>query len=134
MDIEAKLKSIVAPNGTNLYEHFLNTIGKLVQDHPENAYDAFEEFSHFVKSSGYKYDDTTNYRDSNRLREGWEDLGPFLNKMKDYFVSISILKSQIFNPINLPYQWLTKSRDTFRSKVRRMKKLRRVTQSDMFQT
>ena len=88
MEIETKLKSIVAADGSTLYEHLLNTIGKLVQDHPKNAYEAFEEYSDFVKTTKYKYYDTANFRDSSKLRDSWDELAPYITKMREYFVGL----------------------------------------------
>ena len=87
MDIEEKLKSIQGSNGNNLYEHLLNTIGKIVQDHPNNAYQVFEEFSHFVKQNSYKYNETKNYLQSDRLREKYADIQPYLEQISQYLVS-----------------------------------------------
>ena len=91
MDIEDKLKSIKDLSGVNLYEHLLNTIGKLVQDHPSNAYEVFEEFSHFVKQNGYKYNDTKNYAESNRIRDKSAEISEYLEKISVYLVIFSMI-------------------------------------------
>lgn len=87
MEIEEKLKAIQDQKGNNLYEHLLNTIGKLVQDHPNNAYEVFEEYSHFVKQNNYKYNDTKNYLSGNKIQEKYSDVQEYLQSMSQYFVS-----------------------------------------------
>jgi len=86
MDIEEKLKGIVDAQGNSLYEHILNTIGKLVQDHPKNAYEVFEEFSLHVKQTGYKYNDTKNYSGSCRIWDNYPELAEYFDTISQYFV------------------------------------------------
>ena len=87
MDIEEKLRGIKGKDGTNLYEHFANIIGKIVQDHPKNAYQIFEEYSHFIKQNNYNFTSNENYVDAYMLREKITEIQENLDKAAKYFVS-----------------------------------------------
>lgn len=86
MDVEDKLKTLKGPDGSNLYEHFANIIGKIVQDHPKNAYEVFEQYSHYIKQNKYNYTSNENYVDAYKLREKYSEVEEELEKAAKYFV------------------------------------------------
>jgi len=85
MDIEDKLKSLKGPDGSNLYEHFANIIGKIVQDHPKNSYEIFEQYSHYIKQKKYNYTSNENYVDAYKLREKFAEVEDELDKCARYY-------------------------------------------------
>lgn len=85
MDVEDKLKTLKGPDGSNLYEHFANIIGKIVQDHPKNAYEVFEQYSHYIKQNKYNYTSNENYVDAYKLREKYSEVEEELEKAAKYF-------------------------------------------------
>ena len=82
MDIEEKLKTMKTSQGVSLYDHLLNTLGRLAETHPRNPLGSFEEHSQFVRDTGYHYADGRNYRDADgRMYKGQEE---YLNKTAKY--------------------------------------------------
>jgi len=83
MDIEEKLKTMKTSQGVSLYDHLLNTLGRLAETHPRNPLGSFEEHSQFVRDTGYHYADGRNYRDADgRMYKGQEE---YLNKTAKYW-------------------------------------------------
>lgn len=85
MEVEDKLKSLKGSDGSNIYEHFANIIGKIVQDHPKNAYEIFEQYSHYIKQNKYNYTSNENYVDAYKLREKYDEVEQELEKAAKYF-------------------------------------------------
>jgi hypothetical protein len=92
-DIKDFLKKQSSKDGEqNLFEHLTNVLGKILLDNPKNAYDAFENLSHEVKDSGYKYKDHSAFENQPRLREnyqeiaGWAENARKLLDVRNYFI------------------------------------------------
>jgi hypothetical protein len=51
MDVNLKdyLNSVKGSGDRNLYKHLSDVLAKLLLDNPENSFDVFEDYSHFVK-------------------------------------------------------------------------------------
>jgi Radial spokehead-like protein len=58
----------------NLYDHLSNVFAKILLDHPQNAYESFEEISHEVKKHKYNFADPKTYDNTNLIREKFSEV------------------------------------------------------------
>lgn len=86
MNIEDKLRSITDDKGVNLYDHLMNTLAKMLNDHPQNPYELFENYSVNVKQLGFQYNDIKNFEMETKLRDSYEDVQEYLESFAQYFV------------------------------------------------
>lgn len=69
----------------NLYDHLSNVFAKILLDHPQNAYEAFEEISHDVKKHKYNFADPKTYDNTNLIREKFSELKTHVNQSRKLF-------------------------------------------------
>lgn len=63
--------------GQDLHEHLCNILGKILLDNPKNAFEAFEDYSHIVKQSGFSYKDPLKGDTKQYFRENYEEIKKF---------------------------------------------------------
>ena len=67
----------------NLYKHLSDVLAKILLDNPENSFDIFEDYSHFVKQIDYDFKKNDQLIDNaDRLREKNGELSSYLEKAK----------------------------------------------------
>lgn len=84
MEIEERLKSIKSQEGTSLYDHLVNVLGRLAEANPINPVRSFDEHSQFVRESKYNYTDVKNYRNADGRRD--KGHSAYLDKTAKYMV------------------------------------------------
>lgn len=66
----------------NLYEHLTNILGKILLENPKNAFDVFENYSHEIKETGYKYNDPSAFESKSKNRENYEEIKDWAEKTR----------------------------------------------------
>ena len=81
--IQHYISEVKGTGDRNLYKHLSDVLAKILLDNPENSFDIFEDYSHYVKQMNYDYKKIDASLDNaERLREKNGELSGYIEKAK----------------------------------------------------
>ena len=79
--IQNYISEVKGAGDRNLYKHLSDVLAKILLDNPENSFDIFEDYSHYVKQMNYDYKKIDASLDNaERLREKNGELSGYIEK------------------------------------------------------
>ena len=82
--IQNYISEVKGAGDRNLNIHLSDVLAKIKLDNPENSFDIFEDYSHYVKQMNYDYKkiDASSLDNAERLREKNGELSGYIEKAK----------------------------------------------------
>ena len=78
-DLKEFLCSVKGSKDQNLYDHLSNIFTKILLENPKNAYDFFEDYSFDIKSNGFDYKKSQDFKKSS---DKYEEIAEFNTKSR----------------------------------------------------